>query len=116
MMRLKILAALCLVGTLADAASLSTLSGVFRTAGKPQADAAVWLDAPQAGARNRSRVVLDQRNSNFYPRVLVVQAGTKVDFPNNDRTYHNVFSFHDGKRFDLGLYPIGAEKQIVFDK
>jgi hypothetical protein len=29
--------------------------------------------------------------------------------------FHNVFSFHDGKKFDLGLYPVGTVKQVTFD-
>ena len=28
-------------------------------------------------------------------------------FPNNDKVFHNVFSFRDGKKFDLGMYPKG---------
>jgi hypothetical protein len=27
-----------------------------------------------------------------------------------------VFSFKDGKRFDLGLYPVGTTKVVEFDK
>jgi hypothetical protein len=42
--------------------------------------------------------------------------GTTVKFPNNDRVFHNVFSFKDGKRFDLGVYPIGAVKHVTFDR
>jgi hypothetical protein len=30
--------------------------------------------------------------------------------------FHNVFSFRDGKKFDLGLYPVGVQKPVVFDK
>jgi hypothetical protein len=30
--------------------------------------------------------------------------------------FHNVFSFRDGKKFDLGMYPVGTSKPIVFDK
>ena len=37
-----------------------------------------------------------------------------MDFPNDDRVFHNVFSFRDGKRFDLGIYPVGATKQVTF--
>ena len=37
-------------------------------------------------------------------------------FPNNDKVFHNVFSFRDGKKFDLGMYPKGVTKPIVFDK
>jgi len=61
-------------------------------------------------------VVLDQRNLSFTPRVLAVPVGTMVEFPNNDRVFHNVFSFRDGKRFDLGLYLVGSSRQVAFDK
>jgi plastocyanin len=71
---------------------------------------------PGCTACAQGKVVLDQRNLSFYPRVLAVQVGTKVDFPNHDRVFHNVFSFRDGKRFDLGLYPVGAVKTIPFDQ
>jgi plastocyanin len=93
-----------------------TLNGTTRTATRPEPFAVVWLDAPDAGVRApRSRVVLDQRNLDFAPHVLAVQVGTVVDFPNHDRVFHNVFSFHDGKRFDLGLYPVGALRHVTFD-
>jgi hypothetical protein len=45
-----------------------------------------------------------------------VRVGAKVDFPNNDRVFHNVFSFRDGKKFDLGLYPVGVKQIVQFDK
>jgi hypothetical protein len=51
----------------------------------------------------------------FYPHVLAVQVGTIVKFPNDDRVFHNVFSFHDGKKFNLGLYPVGAVQRVPFD-
>ncbi|MBV9617635.1 MAG: hypothetical protein JO201_00350, partial [Verrucomicrobia bacterium] len=40
-----------------------------------------------------------------------------VSFPNDDDTYHNVFSYSKAKRFDLGRYR-RAEKAatVVFDK
>jgi hypothetical protein len=61
-------------------------------------------------------VVLDQRNLTFIPHVLAVRAGTTVEFPNNDRVFHNVFSFRDGKQFDLGLYPVGHVEKLTFGK
>jgi hypothetical protein len=48
--------------------------------------------------------------------VLAVRVGTRVKFPNDDRVFHNVFSFHDGKTFDLGLYPVGAVEYVLFDR
>jgi hypothetical protein len=61
--------------------------------------------------------VIDQRNLAFSPHVIVVRAGTSVDFPNSDHVFHNVFSFRDGKKFDLGMYPAGVKaKPVIFDK
>ncbi|HEV3139708.1 MAG TPA: hypothetical protein VGY57_04290 [Vicinamibacterales bacterium] len=88
-----------------------------RSGDRPAPDTVVWLEAPNAPARPQTgRVVLDQRNLRFSPNVLVVRTGTTVDFPNSDRVFHNVFSFRDGKVFDLGLYPVGATKPVTFDK
>ena len=68
------------------------------------------------GAGGARRVVLDQRNMAFIPRLLVVPVGTTVEMPNSDRVFHNVFSYHNGKRFDLGLYPAGTRKVVTFDQ
>jgi plastocyanin len=96
--------------------SASDLRGTARAHGVAAPDTVVWLDAPNAPPRPQGRVVLDQRNLTFTPHVLVVRLGTTVDFPNDDRVFHNVFSFHNGKVFDLGLYPVGTMRRVKFDK
>jgi len=102
---------------LAQGSTDFNLRGIARVGERPQANAVVWLEAPNAPARTPSqKTVLDQRNLSFYPQVLAVRVGTVVDFPNDDRVFHNVFSFRDGKRFDLGMYPVGAVRHITFDK
>jgi plastocyanin len=58
-----------------------------------------------------------QKDLMFEPTLLPVQVGTRVEFPNLDDTYHNIFSFSAAKRFDLGRYradekPVPAQ---VFD-
>ena len=93
------------------------LTGTALVAGKPAQNAVVWLEAAGDPAPAQpSRLVLDQRNLTFFPHVLAVRVGTTVEFPNNDKVFHNVFSFRDGKKFDLGMYPKGASKRIVFDR
>ena len=64
----------------------------------------------------QQKIVLSQHNETFLPHVLAVRVGTTVEFPNEDRVYHNVFSFHDGKKFDLGTYPVGSTKRVVFSE
>ena len=93
------------------------LHGTARAGGHPQRNAVVWLEAANLpGGTAAGKVLLDQRNLSFNPRVLVVRVGTTVDFPNNDTLLHNVFSFRDGKRFDLGVYPVGALRHVTFDE
>lgn len=69
------------------------------------------FDEPDPG-----RAVMDQRNETFVPRLLAVQTGTTVDFPNSDATYHNVFSLSRARRFDLGRYAAGRSKSVRFDR
>ncbi|HYH79481.1 MAG TPA: hypothetical protein VEX86_06780 [Longimicrobium sp.] len=68
----------------------------------------------RAGAAERPR--LSQRDTAFRPAVLVVPVGTSVDFPNRDPFFHNVFSYSSTKRFDLGRYPRGESRTVVFDR
>jgi len=63
-----------------------------------------------------ARATLDQRGETFVPPVLAVTVGSTVDFPNNDRVYHNVFSLSRPRRFDLGRYPRGQSRSVLFDR
>lgn len=49
-------------------------------------------------------VQLPQKDLAFVHTLLPVQIGTRVEFPNLDDLYHNIFSFSRPKRFDLGRY------------
>jgi plastocyanin len=95
---------------------MTALEGSTGIGNRFVADAVVWLDAPEGARSARPRAVLDQRNLSFNPHVLAVQLGTNVEFPNHDRVFHNVFSYRDGKRFDLGLYPVGMVKDVPFNQ
>jgi plastocyanin len=59
---------------------------------------------------------LVQKDKRFEPHILVVPAGTAVEFPNHDPFFHNVFSLFEGKRFDLGLYEAGTTRMVRFDR
>jgi plastocyanin len=83
----------------------------------------LWLVPQQGAPGGPDRVVparrhyrILQENKTFEPKLLVVPLGSIVDFPNLDPWFHNVFSLYQGKRFDLGLYQAGAEKEVVFDR
>ncbi len=59
-----------------------------------------------------------QKDLAFIPTLLPVQVGTRVEFPNFDDTYHNIFSFSPAKRFDLGRYRSDEKPvpSVVFDE
>jgi plastocyanin len=83
-------------------------------------NAVIWLTPaegtviPPQPVAARPRLV--QKNKSFQPHVLVVQVGSKVEFPNRDPFFHNVFSLFEGKRFDLGLYEAGSTREVQFDR
>jgi plastocyanin len=79
----------------------------------------VYLESAPRGAfesREDARARIDQRQETFVPRLLAIVAGTTVEFPNSDVTYHNVFSFSKAKSFDLGRYPAGRSRSVRFDQ
>jgi len=78
----------------------------------------VYLESAPAGAfeQREGRARMDQRHETFVPHVLAVTVGTTVDFPNNDATYHNVFSLSRTNPFDLGRYAAGRSKSVRFDR
>ncbi|MCI4354796.1 MAG: carboxypeptidase regulatory-like domain-containing protein [Thermoplasmata archaeon] len=82
-------------------------------------ESVVYLEtAPQAAFEDRPRahVAMNQLDEAFVPYVLAITVGTTVDFPNQDRTYHNVFSLSRAAPFDLGRYPRGESKSVRFDR
>jgi len=106
-----------------EAGSVGIVKGTVTLAGKPTADVVVSLEGvpPEVSERQISagaarKAVLDQRNMKFIPFVLPVLVGTTVNFPNNDKSWHNVYSKSDAKKFDLGLYAPGKSRSIIFDK
>ena len=85
---------------------------------KDFSSAVFWLiplDAPFSAKPLSQSPQMVQRNKTFEPHLLVIPAGTVVQFPNEDQFFHNVFSLSNGRRFDLGLYEAGSTKSIHFD-
>jgi plastocyanin len=63
-----------------------------------------------------TRFIMDQRNLTFVPHILPILVGSTVEFPNNDKVDHNVFSLSRAKKFNLGSYRTGEMKTVLFDK
>src|ERR1700690_3194029 len=86
----------------------------------PTATAGSGIEAapamPNSPATPPANPHLVQKNKSFEPHILVVPAGSLVEFPNRDPFFHNVFSLFEGKRFDLGLYEAGSTRMVRFDR
>ena len=75
--------------------------------------AVVYLDdVPGAPAKTDKHAIIKQREKQFEPPLTVVVKGTTIDFPNEDKIFHNVFSVSRTSRFDLGLYKSGSSKSV----
>ena len=66
--------------------------------------AVVYLDGNFPRPASLPTKEVAQKNLTFVPALLPIEVGTKVEFPNLDDQYHNIFSYSPVKRFDLGRY------------
>jgi plastocyanin len=80
--------------------------------------AVVYLDGAFPRPASQPTKEVAQKDLTFIPALLPIRVGTKVEFPNLDETYHNIFSYSPAKRFDLGRYPPkeNPPPSVVFDK
>ena len=80
----------------------------------------VYLEAANGAVTpvTGKKVTMDQKGLLFQPHVLVVQAGTTVEFLNSDNVQHNVFwpsiSGDKKKSHNLGTWPQGQTKPFTF--
>ena len=114
--RPALLATLGLAASCAVGATLSVQ--VSDSAGKPLADAVVVADAEAGVAMPRllKPAEIEQRGLRFLPLVSVIQTGSRVAFPNNDKVKHHIYSFSAAKKFDQKLYSGVTAPPQVFDK
>jgi plastocyanin len=99
------------------AADLSVV--VTDVAGKPVPSAVVTF-VPSSGAvvvaaLKNGAYTLTQKSMKFAPYVLAVPAGATVNFPNQDRVNHHVYSFSKVQPFQFPLYGQGKTRTMKFD-
>lgn len=107
----------------ADASGFGIVKGTITVGGKPAPNAVVSIEGlspdqikAQMAQTKPQKKIIDQRNLKFIPTVVAIMAGETVDFPNNDKTWHNVYSKGGANDFDLGLYASGKTRSKKFDK
>jgi plastocyanin len=96
--------------------------GTVTVSGHPTSDVVISLEGiPPDSEKNlrpaasHPQVTMVQKDLKFFPYVLPVIVGTTVEFPNDDRVWHNIYSDSNAKKFDLGLYGPGKTKTVTFD-
>ncbi|HEX3902183.1 MAG TPA: hypothetical protein VH853_04980 [Polyangia bacterium] len=95
-----------------------TVSGTVSGGGQiGPGGAVIWLrrlDGPTPHAAPASNQIITQRDKTFLPHVLAVPIGTSVQFRNDDRIYHNVFSIAKPNEFDAGIRATGSTYSKTF--
>jgi len=77
----------------------------------------LWLvpvDSSSVPPAQPKRVEMLQKDKTFTPHVVAIPVGGTVDFPNRDPFFHNAFSSFAGQPFDVGLYPPGSSRSVLF--
>lgn len=75
----------------------------------------IWIEG-SGPSKPSATASMQQANRRFEPDLVVIPAGGTVMFPNMDPIFHNVFSLSKPKSFDLGNYPKGDSRTVVFPK
>ena len=78
--------------------------------------AVVFIDGVKGPFEAPKKETMDQKGRQFGKLALPVLVGTRVEFPNGDDEYHQVFSNSKAKEMDLGRYAPGVVKEETFDK
>lgn len=98
-------------------ASAATTITVVDQDGKPVTDAVVsFAGKVQQTTKPTESAIMDQVNKQFVPRVLVINKGQQVTFPNSDEVRHHVYSFSAIKPFEIKLYKGSDEAPVVYEK
>jgi plastocyanin len=120
-MNRNIVSVLVALLTLTLAASAGSISGkVSGVSG----ESVVYVDTVQGKTfpAPAEHPVIDQKGLLFQPHIMVVLAGTTVDFLNSDKVAHNVFwpSLMQGTKKlpgkNLGTWPQGEKRSFKFDQ
>jgi plastocyanin len=100
------------------AASAGVTVKVMDAAGKPVPDAVVYAEAEagQSLPAARKSGEISQQGLKFIPLVTVIQTGSKIFFPNNDKVRHHIYSFSPAHKFDQKLYSGTTAEPQTFEK
>ena len=102
----------------ADALAATIVVAVQTSDGRPLAGAVLTIhsltgnDPPGVPVN----AIMDQVNRAFVPDLLVIPAGSTVEFPNSDSVSHQIYSFSAARKFQLPLYRGKPYPPVHFDQ
>lgn len=107
------LVVLAFATTASSKPSTGDVKGTIKLAGKKDGKGVVvYLENVPGPVAKQKNATIKQREKQFDPPLTIVVKGTTIDFPNEDKIFHNVFSVSRPARFDLGLYKSGSMKSV----
>jgi len=74
------------------------------------------IEAAAAAPLAPAEATIEQRNRAIVPHVTAIQRGARVQFPNRDDVFHNLFSLSETRPFNLGRYPPGESRSVTFPR
>jgi len=107
---------ICLPLLAARAQAGSIAVQVQDAAGKVLPDTVIYAESEAPASARPGTAEIEQRGLKFIPLVTVVQTGTTIHFPNNDKVRHHIYSFSPAHKFDQKLYSGQSASPQVFDK
>jgi plastocyanin len=116
---LTVAVAVALAPAIAHAQARGTVTGKVTVHGdggakSSHAGTVVYVEGVPVG--DARTLVMYQKELQFTPQLMVVATGTTIDFANEDKVFHNVFSLSQTTKFDLGLYKSGTSKAVTFKR
>jgi plastocyanin len=104
--------AIGLVAGPAESADFGKVKGTVSVDKGGNADVVITIEGVPDSVPSKLLGMVAQKNKQFDPGLTVVTKGSKVEFPNQDKIFHNVFSVSKPAKFDLGLYKSGESKTV----
>jgi plastocyanin len=85
--------------------------------GRPVPNVAVYIqpDPDERPVASTNLAEMNLEDIQFAPQLLVVQTGTRVQFPNNDQIAHHVYSFSKPNSFVLPMFKGNMRPHVEFD-
>lgn len=101
----------------ANTTMAGTIKGKVKVRGlRSPKNVVVYIDRVEGQFKPpQEHAIVNQKEMVFHPHVLLIVAGTTVEFHNGDQVLHNVFTPDKcAEKFNLGTWPAGEVRSYTF--